>query len=327
MSGNQPPLERDRLLRVAADLGVPIQIYLEDARESFVTTLRDVDDDSLDLEPVRPIHGNLVLERLLGVVRVEFTVAGLPVSGQARVVSASSKEGVRLSLPPKLLRVQRRRFFRVRAPEGMEVLVHQGDGVRARALVDVSGNGAAFRAHASDVDLVPGAPLEMVQFALGPGRTFIAAATVRQRTSRTSTWSAERLVGVEFEGVSPRDQDRLISWVTERERAGLKERAREPARPIEGAVLLIDGPGNHTRMRAVVELGARTTRVPMYGEDDDLVVGARVESAELRIGGKPIFRVAMTVERIEELDHGTFATLGFEGLGPDERLRLMRSIS
>ncbi len=314
-------------MRVAADLGVPIQIYLEDARESFVTTMRDVDDEGLDLEPVRPIHGNLVLERLLGVVRVEFTVAGLPMSAQARVVSASSKDGVRLSLPPRLLRVQRRRFFRVRAPDGMEVLVHQGDGVRARALVDVSGNGAAFRAHAGDVDLVPGAPLEMVQFALGPGRTFIAAATVRQRTSRTSSWSADRLVGVEFEGVSPRDQERLISWVTERERAGLKERAREPARPIDGAILLLDGPGNRTRMRAVAALGARTARVPVYGEDDDLVPGARVESVELRIGGKPVFRVAMTVERLEQLEHGTFATLGFEGLGADERLRLMRAIS
>lgn len=318
---------RDHLLRAAADLGVPVQIYLENARESFVTTMRDADDEGLDLEPVRPIHGNLVLERLLGAVRIEFTVASLPVSAQVRVLSASSKEGLRLSLPSRLLRVQRRRFYRVRAPEGMEVLVHQGDDVRARTLVDVSGNGAAFRVHEGDVDLVPGAPLEMVQFALDAGRWFIAAATIRQRASRSGVWKADKVVGVEFEGVASRDQERLIAWVTERERATLKVRAREPARPIDGAVLLLDGPGNRTRMRAVAALGARTARVAVYDEDDDLVPGTRVESVELRVAGKAIFRAAMTVERLEGLDGGAFATLGFEALGADERLRLMRAIS
>lgn len=325
MTVHLPPLERDRLLTVAADLQVLAYVYLEGANEAFVSSVRDFDDEGLDLEPVRPAHGNLVLDRLKGVVRIEMTIAGLPYSGQVRVVSAS-QAGLRLSLPPNLLRVQRRRFFRVRAPEGMEVLVHHGDEVRARALVDLSGNGAAFRAHAGDVDLVPGTRVEMLQFALGPGRAFIAAAVVRQRTQRATAWSAERLVGVEFEGVSPRDQDRLIAWVTERERAGLRERAREPARAIDNAVLLVDGPGNRTRMRAVLALGARTACVPVYDEDDDLVDGAKLDSAELRVGGKPIFRVAMTVQRVEMAERGTVATLGFEVLSPDQRLRLVRAL-
>ncbi len=325
MIGIQPPLERDRLLTVAADLQVVAYVYLEGAREAFVTSVRDHDDEGIDLEPVRPAHGNLVLDRLQGVVRLEMTVAGLPYSGQARVISAT-QSGLRLSLPPRLLRVQRRRFFRVRAPEGMEVLVHHGDEVRARALVDVSGNGAAFRAHASDGDLVPNAPIEMIQFALGPGRTFIAAATVRQRSSRATSWAAERLVGVEFEGVSPRDQERLIAWVTERERTGLRERAREPARAIDNAVLLLEGPGNRTRMRAVSALGARTARVPVYGDDDDMVDGTKIDAAELRVGGKPIFRTQVTVLRVETTDTGSFATLSFEILAPDQRLRLVRAL-
>ena len=82
MIGIQPPLERDRLLTVAADLQVVAYVYLEGAREAFVTSVRDHDDEGIDLEPVRPAHGNLVLDRLQGVVRLEMTVAGLPYSGR-----------------------------------------------------------------------------------------------------------------------------------------------------------------------------------------------------------------------------------------------------
>jgi c-di-GMP-binding flagellar brake protein YcgR len=310
------------MLDIAAEIGASARLYLPDAREAFATAVRLRDDDSLVLDPVFPEHGNLVLERVKNGLRIEITVAGVPMAGMVDVVNVDDS-ALRVSIPPRLSKVQRRRYFRVPAPEGTDVQLQVGDDVRCRALVDISAMGAAVRVHTSDTDLVPGKEIELFQLALSGGRSFVAAATVKQRAVRAPSWSTERIVGLEFEGVSARDRDRLHAWITERERSVLRERSREPARAVNDAVLVIHGPGNRTRLRAVSQLGARTLTIALTDDDDDMSLGVQFTTMELRISGQVVLRASMRVERLLVVEGRSSAALGFGDLRPEERQKLL----
>lgn len=314
-------LDPARIFGVAADLSCPARLFLPDATEAFTTVITAIDHEGIQLQPVRPAHGNLVLDRIRAGLRIELTVSGLPIVATVNLLDIS-ETSLRIAIPDRVARVQRRRYYRVAMPEGTEVAIQIGDEVRSRALIDVSTTGAAFRAHAIDADLVPGTSIELVQFTMSAGRSLIAAAKVMQRATRGPTWATERIVGLEFEAVAPRDRDRLAAFISERERQLLRERSRQPDRPVDDVLLVVRGPGNRTRLRNATSLGSRTVAIERQDDDDDLAVGLVLDDVEIRLAGSTLVRSPMKVE----LAGDTSVTLGIPELPAAQRSRFLLSL-
>lgn len=319
---SRPPSHlSETVLRAATEPGTPVRLYLDEGGQGFATNVLGTDDGRLVLAPVRPAHGNLVLERLMGAVRVEMMVAGLPHQATSRV-RAVTTDTVLLDLPSELERIQRRRYFRVRAPTAMTARLHFTDGVRLREVLDVSGGGCALLAQADDLDLGEGATVGSVQFALGDGRSFCGRGVVRRTGRRDGPWGRESIVGLEFVDLNARERYQLIAWVTERERALLRVRALEPVRQVPDVVLLMHDAPNHVRLRPGAALGVRTVRVRTFEGEPELVPGATHADVELRVGGALVFRSAMRCERADVVDGMRIATLAWDDLPPDAKGRL-----
>ncbi len=320
---NAVPLVLDpaRIFGIAADLSCAARLFLPDATEAFTTVVTATDDGGVVLQPVRPAHGNLVLDRIRLGLRIELTVSGLPLVATVDVLDVG-ESALRIALPERVARIQRRRYYRVAMPEGTEVAIQIGDEVRSRALIDVSTSGAAFRAHAIDAYLVPGTSIELVQFTMGAGRSLIAAARVMQRAIRGPTWATERIVGVEFEAVAPRDRERLAIFISERERQLLRERSRQPDRPVDDVLLVVRGPGNRTRLRNATSLGSRSVAIERQDDDDDLISGLVLDDVEVRLAGSTLIRSPMKVE----LSGDSSVTLGIPELPAAQRSRFLLSL-
>lgn len=314
------PITHDprRIFEIAAESACSARLFLPGAGEAFSTTVLAVDDQAVIFAPVRPAHGNLVLERIRAGLRLEVTVSGLPLAATIDIDEVGAS-GLRVRLPDRVSRIQRRRYFRVSMPAGSEVSLQIGDELRSRALIDISSSGAAFRAHSIDVDLIPGTSIELIQFPLSAGRSFIAAARVMQRATRGPSWATERIVGVEFEAVSARDRARLGEFLLERERQVLRERSRDPECLVDNAVLIVRGPGNRTRLRTATSVGARIISMNLCPDDDDLAAGLVLDDVELRVAGTSLLRSPMRVEKTET----NRVTLAIPELPPSDRNRLL----
>lgn len=319
---SRPPSQLfETVLRAATEPGTPVRLYLDEGGQGFSSNVLGTDDGRLVLAPVRPAHGNLVLERLMGAVRMELMVAGLPHQATSRV-RAVTPDAVMLDLPHELERVQRRRYFRVRAPTAMTARLHFPDGLRLREVLDISGGGCALLAQSDDADLAEGATIGSVQFALGEGRSFCGRGVVRRTGRRDGPWGRESVLGLEFVDLNARERYQLIAWVTERERALLRVRSLEPVRQVPDVVLLMHDAPNHVRLRPGAGLTARGVRVRTFEGEAELVAGATHADVELRVGGVQLFRTAMRCERADVVDGLRYATLVWGELAPDCKARL-----
>ncbi len=316
-----PPSERVQVLRASTEPGTPVRLFVGDGNQGFSTSVLGVDDGRLVLAPVRPAHGNLVLERLLGEVRLELVIAGLPHGARTRVHAVTSN-AVIVELPSDLERIQRRRYFRVRAPGGLHARLHFEDGVRIRELLDLSGGGCALLAQAEDADLVEGSGVPVLQFALGDGRAFSAPAVVRRTGRRDGPWGRENILGVEFPDLPSRERYQLIAWVTERERSMLRVRTLDPVKVVPDVVVLFHDAPNVVRLRPGAALGLRSVRVRQFDGEPALAPGAEHPDAEVRVGGELVFRAALRCERADLVDEQPYLTFAFPALSPEARARL-----
>ena len=318
MSGSAPT-DPAPLDLVASEAGTPIRLHLDERGQAFYSTVLRGDGKLIRVAPVLPQQGNLILERLLGAVRLEVQIAGMPHAANARVMSVSP-EAVVLQRQTPFARVQRRRYFRLRADDAVVARVHvDGGGVRNRSVLDISGGGCALRADGDD-DLGLDADVPLVQVPLGDAAPFVACAVVRRRIRRDGPVGGEEVLGLEFLGVSARDRYRLVAWITEQERNELKARAVPMAVP--DVVALLRDSESHVRLKAGCVLTATGLRFRVFDDEDGFRVGAVHPDVDVRVGGAPVVRTAARVDRVDEGPEGRFVSLTFQDVRIEARLRL-----
>ncbi len=317
-----PSRNLDPLLRAATEAGTPVRLFLGDGGKGFVSAVLGMDDGRLLLAPVRPAHGNVVLERLMGPVRLELMISGMP-HGATTKVCAVTSEGVLVALPAELERIQRRRYFRMRAPAGTTARVELTDGVRVRELLDISGGGCAFVAQSGDDELADGVAVAQVQFPLGDERRFVGQGIVRRASRRDGAWGRESVMGIEFVGLPARERYQLIAWVTEQERAELRARSLSTTRLVADVMVLLHDEENLVRMRRGAGLSPRSVRVVVFDDELSMTPGATHPQLELRVAGDQLFRSSARIERLDAVNGASIATLAFIELAADARQRLL----
>ncbi len=305
--------------RAASEAGTPIRLHLDERGQAFYTTVLKGDGAVLRVAPVLPQQGNLILERLMGPVRLEVQIAGMPHAATARVLRVAP-EGIVLERQTPFERVQRRRFFRLETADPLQARVHvDGGGVRQRSVLDLSGGGCAIRAEGDD-DLGPDADVPLVQVPLGDTAPFIACAVVRRRIRRDGPDGREEVLGLEFLGVSARDRYRLVAWITERERAEL--RTRSAPVPVPDVVALLHDAENHVRLVAGCQLTPAGVRFRAFDEDEPYRVGSVLPDVDVRASGAPLVRCPARVDRVDEGQAGRFVTLSFLEVRLEARHRI-----
>jgi c-di-GMP-binding flagellar brake protein YcgR len=317
-----PPSPDDDLVSLATEVGTPVRLYLEESGGAFQTSVSGVDGENLVLAPVFPSHGNLVMERLLPRVRIELNFGGLPHVASCRVLAASDG-GILLEKPRELERVQRRRYLRVPAPAGLELRIQAGAALLTRRVIDVSGNGCAVRGEPGDERLAFGHAVDFIHLPVGPPPGVITAATVKRVATHEGPRGEESVVGREFADLSPADRCRLISWVTETERAQLRLRALDRPRPVADTIVLLHDDAVGVRLKPGGSLSASGVSVNAGPADDDLVDGSTHPRVELRVGGA---RILSAKARVEASGTGNQVFLRFLDLDPGQKSRLAETL-
>ncbi|MDK2784234.1 MAG: hypothetical protein PWQ41_801 [Bacillota bacterium] len=196
---------------------VEIEKIKDDGREIYPSYIVAIDDNTISL--AAPLSGGYVV----------FFAVGEPVRVYAGRIAFSSEVVARKFFPDPLLivsrpevleKVQRRSFVRLEASLPAVVRVYEatagGPGQAMEEVktytLDVSGGGALLAfPHA----LPPETPLELT-ISL-PDEKISCQAKVKRVEEGTASDRPARL-GVEFTAISPRDQDKIVKFIFERQR-------------------------------------------------------------------------------------------------------------
>lgn len=288
---------------------------------AFATFILESREGELVVAPVRPAHGNLILERLLGPLCIEAVVAGVPHVALTRV-RAVSAEGVTLDAPHSLERVQRRRYCRVTVAETVEVSLETNGLSRVRDLLDLSAGGCSLRTTRADAGLRVGSVVDVVEIPLPDGSFLVAAAIVRR--TETSPWDPGEggALGLEFLGLMNGERDRLVGAVQELERSALRARAGRTTAAVVDVIVLLHDAGNCVRLKPGKNLCERSVRVLVGPEEDEIWCGALLPMLELRVGGEAVLRGPAFVEAVMDAREGRVAVLAFTDLRAEGRARL-----
>jgi c-di-GMP-binding flagellar brake protein YcgR len=313
------PDEVRSLLVPACEAECPAYLVVGHLGARFSCILVHVDDTQVILADLAPAHGLALLSGGTPVA-VEYQFAGLPHRFETQVEGHHDGE-IALHRPAAVHRVQRRRWFRVRPADGATATFRAGSSIRVRPLVDVSGGGVALRLQERDADVESGAELPQVTMALDASGPLVAKGVVRHIIDRPTARGWERVAGIEFEALSDAQRDRLVGWVMQRERALNAKRGRLLTVAPTDTALVIHGPRNRVRIRAVLDISAGGATILRMQDDGDLVPGARLDAAELRLPGRPVQKLDLEVRNLRSLRAGsTVQTLcGVEFLGLDDK--------
>lgn len=315
------PSAIDPALAAITRPGTPVRLYLPDGSSAFSSHILAAEGGRLTLAPVRPAHGNLVIERLMGTVRIEVMLGGVPYVAQTNV-RAVAAAGLILDVPASAERVQRRSFYRVPTSAPLSVHLDVRGVTRVRQVLDVSAGGCAVRPMPADADLAVGQRIPVISLPLAPGQVFLGSAVVRRAEPREWGGGEGEVLGLEFVDIQPRERQRLVTWVTEQERLALRAMAQVSARVVPDVIVLLHDSAKNVRLKTGTALTAKGVRVPVNGDESDLRVGARLDVLELRVGGQLVLRGPALVERVEAARVGCVATLSFVGVSLDGRARL-----
>ncbi len=311
-------------LRPACEAG--LTAFITVGNERFSTTLLDFSDDRLTIDSPRPAHGAMLMTTGAEVT-IDYLFAGIPHQIVSRVLRVEDGEII-IAPPDTVTRLQRRRYFRVHPVDGVSATLKIGEARVVRPLVDVSAGGIGIRL-AEDESFAFGTKA-IVQFPLGDGASFLATGVIRHIESRETAVGRERIAGVEFDDLNARERERLVVWVTARERELLQRRQRQRAIVPRDAVFVLHGPGNRVRIRAALDVSTTGVSVLAMQEDADLVPGARVVRAELRLPGEPPFISSVLVHQQRQLQTAgstqTITALEFVRFPAAEGARLGRAL-
>lgn len=286
---------------------------------AFATCILEVREGELVVAPVRPAHGNLILERLLGPLRIETVVAGVLHVAMTRV-RAVSAEGVILDGPHALERVQRRRYCRATVVESVDVCLAFNGLSRVRDLLDLSAGGCSLRLTRADADLLVGSAVGVVEIPLPDGSLLVAAAVVRRADS--PEWGEGGALGLEFLGLTTGERDRLVGAVQGLERGALRARAGRSTTLVADVIVLLHDSENYVRLKPGMNLHDRGVSVIIGSDEHEICRGALVPVLELRVGGAAVLRGPAFVEQVTDTNEGRVAVLSFSDVRSEGRVRL-----
>lgn len=150
-------------------------------------------------------------------VKTQFTVDAAP-----HAIEWDGSPALRVPLPAKLLRLQRRNFFRVRTPKASppvcEVPVEGAEPLRFD-LADLSVGGAAFVATPDGVALEAGTRIEGCHVILPDHGDFTATVELRNLTPLPDDPRARVRLGCRFVGLPGTVESRIQRYINEVQRA------------------------------------------------------------------------------------------------------------
>lgn len=181
----------------------------------------------------------ILLERLVAIgalnrldigkdISVEYIEDGVGFFFESRSIDIEERDGcIRVSFPKRLVKSQKRRFFRMRplpTPPIFEVIVNT-ETVSAKCPVnDISAGGMAFISALDYELLTPGMILNL-EFSLLDGFVVKAGGIVRSVSFIESQPSkGKSRCGVEFVGISESIQDRIVKFIFNLQKEELKRR-------------------------------------------------------------------------------------------------------
>jgi c-di-GMP-binding flagellar brake protein YcgR len=202
------------LLRQLNENGVLINVYYDSAGSFFLTALLSINPDFEEVV-IDGASDDVVQRRLLESRRLVFVafIEGVKVQFEAPRAESTTYEGrlaLRVRLPERVMRMQRREFFRVRplASRPVSCRVH---GVPANEtttwrVLDISGGGMALASGGEEPPFSIGMELPdcEIEFA-GEGAI---AAGLRVRSIELGQREGEQRIGCEFVHIAP--QARLV---------------------------------------------------------------------------------------------------------------------
>ncbi len=202
------------LLRQLIDQGVLTNVYFDQGASFYLTALLAVNPDFeelvIDTAPDQSVQRRLLESRRL--VFVAF-VQGVKLQFEAARAEATMYEGrpaLRVRLPERVIRMQRREYFRVRPLASRPVHCRVNDAQEKQAttwrVLDISGGGVALACGRDERPFSLGQELPdcVIDF---PGEGSIAAG-LRVRSIELSQREGEQRIGCEFVSIAP--QARLV---------------------------------------------------------------------------------------------------------------------
>lgn len=218
-----------RLLQTLVERSNLVRAYV-DERESFLSVLLGLTADQasivLDASPDAELNAHalkgreLICVTRLDRVKIQFSLH--PVTS----VSFREQSALMAPLPDSLLRLQRREFFRVPAPQ-VDPLVctifrKKPDGhvhtIDVRVL-DLSGGGLAILVPPSEIDFVPGDEFERCNLALPDGEPIPLRLSVRNLfTVEKQNGRHLKRAGCQFAGLSAAASARIQRYLFKLER-------------------------------------------------------------------------------------------------------------
>lgn len=202
------------LLRQLIDNGVLINVYYDQGGRFFLTALLSVNPDFeevvVDAAPDETVQHRLIESRRL--VFVAF-IQGVKIqfeAPRAEPTTYESRPALRVRLPERVVRMQRREFFRVRPlasrPVSCRVRDAQSDQITTWRVLDVSGGGLALECGAEERPFSLGMELPDCEIEF-PGEGTIAVG-LRVRSIELAQRESEQRIGCELVRIAP--QARLV---------------------------------------------------------------------------------------------------------------------
>lgn len=224
------------LLRQLIEHGVLTNVYYDQGGSFFLTALLAVNPEFeelvVDAAPDRAVQRRLLESKRL--VFVAF-VQGVKLQFEAARAEATTfddRPALRVRLPERVIRMQRREFFRVRplASRPVHCRVHDAEKNETTTwrVLDVSGGGVALACPSGERPFTLGMELHdcVIEF---PAEGTIAAA-LRVRSIELTPREGESRVGCEFVSIAPQARLALQRFINRVEAEHRKSAAGRPAR-------------------------------------------------------------------------------------------------
>ena len=205
-------------LRAIKDQNANISVYAGRSSEPFLTAILDIDEargavvldvprDEKQLEKALK-SSPLVCLTSLEKVKVQFMVP------RCRSVEYEGGQALEIPLPTRMLRLQRRDYYRLIVPPNprLRCLIPTGDGngrMTEANIVDISGGGLAVVAPPSSLNLSVDSLIDQCQITLPELGTITATLQVRNMFRVTERGGTELRAGCQFIGL-PATADALI---------------------------------------------------------------------------------------------------------------------
>lgn len=222
------------LLRQLIENGVLTNVYHDPAGKFFLTALLAVNPDFEELV-VDAAPDEDVQRRVLESHRLTFVafVSGVKLQFEAARAEATTFDGrpaLRVRLPERVIRMQRREFFRVRPLAGRPVTCRINDlpdeADTTWQVLDISGGGLALACRGDKVPFVLGMELADCEIDFAGGAKI--AAGLRVCSIGPSPREGEERIGLEFVHIAPQARLVLQRYVNQVEAEQRKAAGRAP---------------------------------------------------------------------------------------------------